>query len=53
MCSTASAASAYDRILASRLGVAAIDHLLDVPEDTPPCMIGMVNNTRRRPRWMR
>ncbi len=39
------AASAYDRILASRLGVAAIDHLLDVPADAPPCMIGMVNNT--------
>lgn len=38
------AASAYDRILATRLGVAAIDNLLDMPADTPPRMIGMINN---------
>ncbi len=39
------AASAFDRILATRLGVAAIDDLLDAPADTPPRMIGLVNNT--------
>lgn len=38
------AASAFDRILATRLGVAAIDDLLDAPPATPPRMIGLVNN---------
>lgn len=38
------AASAFDRILATRLGVAAIDNLLDSPADTPPRMIGLINN---------
>ena len=38
------AASAFDRILSTRLGIAAIDNLLDAPADTSPRMIGMVNN---------
>jgi 6-phosphofructokinase 1 len=37
-------ASAFDRVLATRLGVAAVDHLLDSPPETPPSMIGLVNN---------
>lgn len=36
--------SAFDRILATRLGVAAIDNLIDAPADSPSVMIGLINN---------
>jgi 6-phosphofructokinase 1 len=38
------AASAFDRILSTRLGAAAVDELLDKPADTPPRMVGLIGN---------
>ncbi len=38
------AASAFDRILSTRLGAAAIDELLDKPAHTPPRMMGLIGN---------
>ncbi|HIC88505.1 MAG TPA: 6-phosphofructokinase [Anaerolineae bacterium] len=36
--------SAFDRILATRLGAAAVDELINAEPDTPPRMMGLVNN---------
>ncbi len=36
--------SAFDRILSTRLGEAAVNELLDSPPETSPRMIGLINN---------
>lgn len=41
------APSAFDRILATRLGAAAVDNLISVGADEAPRMLGIVNNTVR------
>jgi 6-phosphofructokinase 1 len=38
------APSAFDRILATRLGAAAVDHLADAPEGAIPVMFGLIAN---------